>query len=120
MPVLKMKDKQTMVAIAGDITWYENGAVLKSGFMDGECCFFLHDPLSGGIVFAEDERFETGLARYVSLLGTVAYRFHADGAPLPVPLHRFDAADPENRLFMKFMVHEVTVGGARACFRKPD
>jgi hypothetical protein len=119
MPELKMMDRQAMVAVAGSIIWHEWGAILKDGFMDGDVCYFLYDPLTGGAVYGGEERFEAGLQRFISLLGTVAYRFAADGAPLPEPLHRFDPGDPQNRRFMKFMVHEVTIEGSHACFRKP-
>lgn len=120
MPVLKMMNKQDTVAIAGSIAWHENGAILKDGFMEGDSVHFLFDPLRGGCVFAGDKRFNEGLQRFTTLVGTVAYRFIVDGAPLPEPLHRFDPADPVNRRFMKYMVHEVTIAGQQACFGKPE
>ena len=120
MPELKMMDRQATVAIAASITWHENGAVLKDGFMDGDVCYFLFEPLTGGVVFAEDKRFEDGLQRFTSLLGTVAYRFGVDGATLPEPLHRFEPADSVNGRFMKYMVHEVTLEGGHANFHEPE
>ena len=120
MPELIMKDKQDMVAIGGHVIWHDNGAVLKAGFMDAEKRYFLFDPLAGGVVHEADKRFESGLQRFVSIFGKVAYRFCADGAHLPEPLHRFDEAVPENGRFMKYLLHEVIVNGGLASFRKPD
>ena len=120
MPYLKLKDVEELVLISGSIIWHENGAVLKDGFMDGKNYYYLFDPLTGGYVYAADKRFEKGLRRFTSLVGTVAYRFDVNGARLPKPRYRFDPADPANSQFMKYMVHEVTLGGGHACFRKPE